>query len=47
MRTEDTVIDPKTGAEKTITVEVKEHWVDDELPEVAEAFRAWLAESQP
>lgn len=39
-------IDPKTGAEVLREVEVRERVLDDELAEVAEAYRAWLAEHQ-
>jgi type I restriction enzyme M protein len=47
VRTEmDTVIDPETGQERTVEVVVKERVLDDELPEVAAAFRRWVAEQQ-
>jgi type I restriction enzyme M protein len=47
VRTEtDTVIDPDTGQEKTVEVVAKERVLDDELPEVAEAFRRWVDEQQ-
>lgn len=36
-------IDQKTGQEVLKTVEVNERLVDDELPEVADAYREWLA----
>lgn len=39
-------IDPKTGQQKVENRIVKERVLDDELPEVAEAFRAWLAEQE-
>ena len=44
----DTVaeIDPDSGHEIFKTVELKERLVDDELPEVAVAFRRWLSEAQ-
>jgi type I restriction enzyme M protein len=40
----DTVIDQATGKEKVVEVEVKERVIDDELPEVADAFLQWVAE---
>lgn len=44
LRTEEQVVtDLKTGEERIVKVEFKEKVVDDELPEVANAFRAWLA----
>lgn len=43
---EDKVVDQKTGEEKVVRVEVKERVIDDELPEVAAAFRQWAAEAQ-
>jgi type I restriction enzyme M protein len=43
---QDTVIDPQTGKEVTVSVEVKERVIDDELPEVAEAFRRWRTGEQ-
>lgn len=39
-------IDPKTGQQKVENRIVKERVLDDELPEVAEAFRTWLAEQE-
>ncbi len=44
----DTVaeIDPKTGLEVLKTVETNERLVDDDLPEVALAYRRWLSEVQ-
>jgi type I restriction enzyme M protein len=38
-------IDQMTGQERSRIVEVKERLVDDELPEVAVAFRTWLEEN--
>lgn len=37
-------IDQDSGHEVLKTIEVKERLVDDELPEVGEAYRAWLAD---
>ncbi len=37
-------IDPETGLERTREVEVSDLLPDDELPEVATAFRKWLGE---
>ncbi len=34
--------DLKTGEERIVKVEFKDKVIDDELPEVATAFRAWL-----
>jgi type I restriction enzyme M protein len=39
-------IDPDTGAEVLRDVEVRERVVDDELGDVADAYRAWLAKQQ-
>lgn len=39
-------IDPDTGIEMFRVVEVKERLVDDDLPEVALAYRRWLSETQ-
>ena len=45
LRTEETVVtDIKTGEERIVKTQVKDKVIDDELPEVATAFRAWLAE---
>jgi type I restriction enzyme M protein len=45
LRTEENVVtDIKTGDERIVKVQFKDKVVDDELPEVATAFRAWLAE---
>jgi type I restriction enzyme M protein len=45
LRTEESVVtDLKTGAERIVKLQVKDKVIDDELPEVATAFRAWLAE---
>jgi type I restriction enzyme M protein len=45
LRTEETVVtDIKTGEERIVKTEIKDKVIDDELPEVATAFRAWLAE---
>lgn len=44
-RTDEVVeIDPETGAEKTSEVVVRDRVVDDELPEVAEAYLRWVRE---
>lgn len=44
LRTEEQVVtDLKTGEERIVKVEFKDKVVDDELPEVAAAFHAWLA----
>jgi type I restriction enzyme M protein len=40
----DVVIDPNSGREKVIEIEVRDRMIDDELPEVAEAFRKWQAD---
>lgn len=46
-RIEDTTaIDPATGATILKAVEVKERLIDDELPEVAAAYRSWLTSKQ-
>jgi type I restriction enzyme M protein len=43
LRTEENVVtDLKTGEERIVKVQFKDKVVDDELPEVATAFRAWL-----
>lgn len=43
IRSEEIIeIDPKTGKEQTRLMRVKERLIDDELPEVAIAFREWL-----
>jgi type I restriction enzyme M protein len=43
LRTEESVVtDLKTGEERIVKVEFKDKVIDDELPEVATAFRAWL-----
>ena len=39
-----TEIDPETGLEVLKVVEMTDRLVDDELPEVAAAYRDWLAE---
>lgn len=39
-------IDPISGHEVYSTIEVRERVIDDELPEVAEAYLAWLGELQ-
>jgi len=45
LRTEETVVtDIKTGEERIVKTQVKDKVIDDELPEVATAFRVWLAE---
>lgn len=45
LRTEESVVtDLKTGEEHIAQAQSKNKVVDDELPEVATAFRAWLAE---
>jgi type I restriction enzyme M protein len=45
LRTEESVVtDLKTGEERIVKLQVKDKVIDDELPEVATAFRAWLAE---
>jgi type I restriction enzyme M protein len=45
LRTEESVVtDIKTGEERIVKVQFKDKIVDDELPEVASAFRAWLLE---
>jgi hypothetical protein len=41
-----TEIDQATGNEVLREVEVTDRQVDDELPEVAEAYREWLAGQQ-
>jgi type I restriction enzyme M protein len=44
-RTEEIVdIDPETGKERLLEVEVNEPLIDDELPEVAVAYLRWLRE---
>jgi type I restriction enzyme M protein len=46
LRTEELVeIDIKTGEESIVEVQVKDRVIDDELPEVAVAFREWLLEN--
>lgn len=43
LRTEENVVtDLKTGEERIAKVEFKDKVIDDELPEVAIAFRTWL-----
>ena len=45
LRTEESVVtDLKTGEERIVSVQFKDRVVDDELPEVAIAFRTWLTE---
>jgi type I restriction enzyme M protein len=45
LRTEEFIeIDPESGQERIKKVQVKDKVVDDELPEVAAAFRQWLVE---
>lgn len=41
---EDIVTDPETGEEQVVKVQFKDRVIDDELPEVAAAFREWLKE---
>lgn len=45
LRTEENVVtDLETGEERIVKVQFKDRVIDDELPEVATAFREWLAE---
>jgi type I restriction enzyme M protein len=45
LRTEESVMtDLKTGEERIVTLQLKDKIVDDELPEVANAFRIWLTD---
>jgi type I restriction enzyme M protein len=45
LRTEEVVeIDPDSDNERIMKVQVKDKVIDDELPEVAAAFRQWLVE---
>ena len=39
-------IDPGTGEEVLRPIEVQERQVDDDLPDVATAFRRWLGEQR-
>jgi type I restriction enzyme M protein len=39
-------IDPDTGEEVLRLIEVQERQVDDDLPDVATAFRRWLGEQR-
>jgi type I restriction enzyme M protein len=44
LRTEESVVtDLGTGEERIVQVQFKDKVIDDELPEVATAFREWLA----
>ncbi|MGY3620185.1 hypothetical protein [Bradyrhizobium sp. USDA 10063] len=36
-------VDPKTGEHRTEVRVIRDRVIDDELPEVADAFRQWLA----
>ena len=45
LRTEESVVtDLKTGEERIVQAQFKDKVIDDELPEAATAFRAWLTE---
>lgn len=46
-KTEETIeIDPTSGLERVRKIEITDRALDDELPEVATAFRLWLVEQQ-